>query len=406
MDKDIAKTVTEVRNEFDINSLTQFLTNESAINSNSRVSKGLSIPKWEGPLTIKQFVFGQSNPTYLIIDKNNNFSVLRRKPFPNAKLVSKLAHAVEREFFILNGINRLNQGSSKQVPVPNTYLLCEDESIIGYTFYVMEFINGALIKNPDMPNVSPEKKEQLWNSIMDTITAIHSLDAEKLIDLLPEAHFPQFKAAKSAKGGASYFERQMKTLSAVSKRQSEVVEPIPDFEQIVNYVLKASPKDPSKRTLIHGDCKIDNFLFDKDLTRVAAVLDWELCTFGHPLFDLGNFFQPFQFPNDLNNILLKPQNTDIGRENPESAKVVQEKLKLYYSKLGYKWDPNDDSNNPVDKWQVGFIFGLVRLSVISQGIAMRVQKGTASSGNAKAAAGLYFLLSSLIMEDMPSEYKL
>lgn len=405
MNKDIAKSVTDIRNQFDTQSLEKFLTNRSSITSNSSVSVGHMLPDWQGPLTIKQFVFGQSNPTYLIIDSNNKLAVLRRKPFPNAKLVSKLAHAIEREFFILNGINGLNQHNDKKVSVPDTYLLCEDESVIGYAFYVMEFIEGVLIKNPEMGNLSPEIKNRLWHSIMDTITAIHSLDADKLIDTLPEKHFPQFKASKPS-GSSSYFERQMKTLSAVSKKQSEVVESIPDFDKIVNYILKAAPKDPAKKTLIHGDCKIDNFLFSKDLTRVAAVLDWELCTFGHPLFDLSNFLQPFQFPNQLNARLAGPPDTKIGRENPESLKEIQDRLKLYYTKLGYKWDPNDESNNPIDKWQVGFIFGLARLCVICQGIAMRVKKGTASSANAQAAANLYFVLSPLIMMDMPPEYKL
>ncbi|EGV62493.1 hypothetical protein PSN45_000021 [Yamadazyma tenuis] len=401
MNKDIEKTVTEIRGKFDTSKLSDFITNENAISSNPSVSLGIHIPKWQGPLTIKQFVFGQSNPTYLIIDANNNLSVLRRKPFPNSKLVSKSAHAIEREFFIINGINTLNERSSKKVPVPDTYFLCEDESIIGYVFYVMEYVEGASIKNPDMGDLAPAKKDQLWNSIMDTITAIHSLDADKLIESLPEKHFPQFKKPKSVTGSsASYFERQMKTLAGVSKKQGETVEPIPHFDVITQYILKNAPKDPVKKMLIHGDCKIDNFLFDKQLNKVIAVLDWELCTFGHPLFDLANFLQPFQIPNELNALFFAPLETDVGKENSASLQLIQDKLKLYKQKLGFVWDPNDPSNDPVKKWQVGFLFGLVRLSVISQGIAMRIKKGSASSANAAGFGSLYPYLAELVFGDI------
>ncbi|CAH6722827.1 hypothetical protein CLIB1444_11S01992 [[Candida] jaroonii] len=396
MNEEIEKTVTKIRSPFDTDSLEKFLTSD--ISQNSQVSLGVEIPKWKAPLTIKQFTFGQSNPTYLIIDGDNKLSVMRKKPSPNAKLVSKSAHAIEREFFILNGINRLNQNTDKKVPIPQTYFLCEDESVIGYVFYVMEFIDGTSIKNPDMTAISDEKRQVLWNSIMETITAIHSLDAEKLIDLLPEKHFPQFK--KPSNKSTSYFERQIKTLAAVSQKQSEVVDPIPDFNKITSYILRNAPKDPTKLSLIHGDCKIDNFIFSKDQTRVIAVLDWELCTFGHPLFDLANFLQNFQLPNQLNRMMFSPLKTQMGIENPESLALIKEKLKLYYEKLGHPWDENDPSNDPLKKWPVGFVFGLTRLSVIAQGIAMRVKKGSASSANATAFGSLYPYLAEICMENI------
>lgn len=396
MNKDIEKTVTEVRNKFDVDSLSAFLTSGSF--DRNLITLGLNVPKWKGPLTVKQFTFGQSNPTYLIIDANKNLSVLRRKPFPNEKLVSKSAHAIEREFFILNGINKLNKESDKKVAVPETYMLCEDESVIGYVFYIMEFIDGALIKNPEMKGIPSKQKEALWNSIMDSITAIHSLDADKLIESLPSKHFPQFKTTNTKQ--SSYFERQMRTLSAVSKKQSEVVDPIPHFDKITKYILTNAPKDPKKKMLIHGDCKIDNFIFDKKLTRVVAILDWELCTFGHPLFDLANFLQPFQIPNELNAMFFHPQKTKIGKEDPNSLVTIKDKLQLYYDKLGFKWDEADPSNNPLEKWQVGFIFGLARLCVISQGIAMRISKGSASSANAAAFGSLYLYLSRIALEDI------
>lgn len=395
MNKDIEKVVSDIRGQFNTDGLIKFLSNKI---ENDAVTLGINTPQWQLPITIKQFTFGQSNPTYLIIDGNNKLSVLRRKPSPNNKLVSKSAHAIEREFFILNGINKLNQTTDRKVPIPDTYLLCEDESIIGYVFYVMEFIEGKAIKNPEMVGIPSDQQEELWSSIMDTLTSIHSLDSAKLIELLPEKHFPQFK--KPSDLPLSYFERQTKTLSNVSNMQTKLVEAIPHFNDISNYILKSAPKDPVKQTLIHGDFKIDNLIFDKNSNRVMAVLDWELCTFGHPLFDLANLLQPFQLPKQLNTMFFSSLEITIGRENPKSLALIEDQLKLYHQKLGWKWNDDDSSNNALDKWTVGFVFGLFRLCVISQGIAMRISKGTASSANAAGAAKLYPLLSRISMDNI------
>lgn len=391
MNKDIEKTITEIRSPLDSSRLSKFLTEGKYSN---KVTLGLDIPKWKGPFTIKQFVFGQSNPTYLIIDGNGKFAVLRRKPSPNDKLVAKLAHAIEREFFLLNGINHLNEKSPRKVPIPQPYLLCEDESVIGYVFYVMEFIDGAQIKSPEMPGLEQAQKDRLWNAIMETISAIHSLDVEELLHYLPETHFPRSNSS------SSYFERQVRTLKGVSDRQSKVVDEIPSFDKICQYILKHGPSDPEKKTLIHGDCKIDNLLFDKSFTKVVAVLDWELSTFGHPLFDLANFLTPFQLPSELIQLMSGSSKSKIGKDHPESLAMITSSLKLYYDKLGHPWDKNDPSNNPIDTWNVGFVFGLTRLSVISQGIAMRIQKGSASSANAAGFAMMYPYLANLVMEEI------
>ena len=169
---------------------------------------------------------------------------------------------------------------------------------------------------------------------------------------------------------------------------------------IIQKILKSAPKDPVKQTLIHGDFKIDNLIFDKNSNRVMAVLDWELCTFGHPLFDLANLLQPFQLPKQLNTMFFSSLEITIGRENPKSLALIEDQLKLYHQKLGWKWNDDDSSNNALDKWTVGFVFGLFRLCVISQGIAMRISKGTASSANAAGAAKLYPLLSRISMDNI------
>lgn len=398
--------VTEIRNPIDVASIERYLTNipDSAI-------KGTEVPHFKGPFTIKQFRFGQSNPTYLIIAGDKKQYVLRRKPSANSKLVSRSAHAIEREFHILNGIAKCNQSvpEHRKVPVPTMYVLCEDESVTDAVFYVMEFIDGRAIKRPDLPGIPDSEKHKYWDTLMTTISAIHSLDGNELVKHLPANHFPQFQPEKLAKnkGGPSYFQRQIKTLTAVERLQAETVKPIPDFEKLIRYTAEHAPKDPTKLTLIHGDCKIDNFLFHPTEPKVMAVLDWELCTFGHPLFDLANLLQPFEMTQELNDAFFRPEKvTSIGKLVKGSKEAVMDKLHLYQKKLGYPWNDDVPENNPVDLWPVGVIFAILRLCVISQGVAMRAAKGTASSALALGYSSLYVPLSALAIDNILKESKL
>ncbi|OBA19492.1 hypothetical protein METBIDRAFT_46240 [Metschnikowia bicuspidata var. bicuspidata NRRL YB-4993] len=395
---------TEIRNPIDVQALSAYLANVPA-----SAIRGLDVPPFFGPFDIKQFTFGQSNPTYLVVDGSGSKYVLRRKPMPNSKLVSKSAHAIEREFFLLKGIENCNQRADpgKKVPVPKVYFLCEDESVLGVVFYVMEYVQGRSFKEPDMREVPAARQSEYWDSIMKTISAIHSVDCSELVKQLPAKHFPQFQPdqlERANKNGATYFQRQIRTLGAVEKSQSKTVDSIPGFSRLTQWVLDHSPRDPDHMTLVHGDCKIDNFLFHGEKPEVAAVLDWELCTMGHPIFDLANFLQPYTFPKSLNKAIL--QTASIGIEDPTSAQHVQTVLSLYEKFLGHKWRENDPRNNPHDLWKLGTVFGLLRLCVISQGVAMRVKRGTASSASAKAVAELYKTLSELALSFIEEDYKL
>ncbi|CAK7913108.1 hypothetical protein CAAN1_20S02630 [[Candida] anglica] len=419
--------VTPIRNPLDVSALEKFLSRsqspaplatQASTKTPTICTLGPSVTSWpppfmKAPFTVKQFKFGQSNPTYFVTDANSRYFVLRRKPSPNNKLVSRSAHAIEREFFMLRAINICNEQTEKAggpasrlVPVPKVHLLCEDESVLGYVFYLMEFVDGRQLKNPSMPGMPQDEQNRHWQGIMETITAIHSLDAKTLSDELPASHFPQFQPEKLFKtGGQSYFQRQARTLSSVEALQTKTVDPIPSFGPLCQWVLENGPRDPDTPTLIHGDFKIDNVIFHPTEPRVVAVLDWELCTFGHPIFDLANFLQPFQLPNQLNLLLYKPDVTEMGIEQPGSLEAVHDKLRLYREVLGHDWSDHDKTNNPVDNWDVGFVFGLLRLCVISQGIAMRVKRGSASSGEASGYARMYPLLSKLAVEYVKNSKK-
>lgn len=397
--------VNKIRNPLDIANLEKYLTNIP-----DDTIKGTSVPKFKAPFNFSQFQYGQSNPTYLIEDADGGQYVLRRKPSANAKLALKTAHAIEREFYILLGIAKSNEKAEedKVVPVPQVHLLCEDESVVGAVFYIMEYVDGRPIKRPDLEGVPKKDHEAHWKDVTRTISAIHSVDTSELVKHLPAKHFPHFQPEKldKIKSGPSYFQRQIKTLTAVASSQAKTVDPKPNFQQMADWTLAHAPKDPDALTLVHGDCKIDNFLFHPTEPKVIAVLDWELCTFGHPMFDLANFFQPYIFPRQLNELMFKPEPVTIGKEDPESSKKVNDLLYLYQKTLGHQWKQNDPKNNPIDLWVMGSVFGLLRLCVISQGVAMRVAKGTASSGSAAAIAGLYIPLSEIAVGMISTSEKL
>ncbi|KAI5962690.1 uncharacterized protein KGF55_003766 [Candida pseudojiufengensis] len=386
----------DIRSPLDLDNLKSYLSKVNSSSPKTQIGFNSNIPR---SFTIaKQFTFGQSNPTYYLEDSNGSKFVLRRKPSPNAKIISKTAHAIEKEFFIINAINQLNndvQDKDFIVPVPTVHLLCEDESIIGYVFYLMDYVEGLQIKNPSLPGFSNDDKNIYYKSIINTIVGIHKLDVEKLLSILPIEYFPQFQNIEKLKT-TSYFKRQIKTLTNIHNLQSKHVDPIPNFEKLTNWFIENAPEDPSKLTLIHGDLKIDNLLFNPTTKKVCGVLDWELCTIGHPLFDLSNFFQPFQFPQQMNQLMFQDPENEMGLGNPESEQFLLEQLKNY-SKL-IKWNPEDPSNDPIKLWKIGHTFGLLRLCVISQGIAMRVKQGNASSASAKQYAEMYPFLSELAVD--------
>ncbi|CCH41466.1 Oligopeptide transporter [Wickerhamomyces ciferrii] len=343
------------------------------------------------PLSIKQFKFGQSNPTYLITDSKGTKAVLRKKPTSNKNLISKTAHAIEREFHMLASIKSINVKNSErpQVPIASVFLLCEDESHIDAVFYVMQFVKGRIFHDPSLSAIkSQSERKKIWDSVLDTASAIHSIPSDELFDQLPSNYFR--KPNKESK--VTYFQRQARSLSKIQSLQAKDVDPIPFFEEITKWLLRTAPKDPKVPTLIHGDFKIDNFVFHPTKPEIIAVLDWELCTNGHPLFDLANVLQPFCMSPELNRHFSK---FDINQD----PALVQQVLKTYISKAHPEWDP-------IKLWNVGVVFGLYRVAVICQGIAQRVVRGVASSAEAKQTAALYPHVGKLAFELTKSPSKL
>ena len=229
------------------------------------------IDGFHGPLRAKQFVSGQSNPTFQLITPQKTF-VLRRKP---AGVLLKSAHAVDREFRVQKAL------ASSDVPVARMHALCEDNRIIGSSFYVMDEIDGRNFNTPLMGDLTPEARSQIIGETNRVLAAIHDVDlaATGLTNYGPEGN---------------YYRRQLDRWSK-QYRASET-EHIAAMDALINWLDINMPDDDGQRSLVHGDYRIDNMLFAKDGPACLAVLDWELSTLGHPYADLATVIMQWAMP--------------------------------------------------------------------------------------------------------------
>ncbi|EPQ55193.1 APH-domain-containing protein [Gloeophyllum trabeum ATCC 11539] len=369
----------EVRATIDVNKLNAYLKDK--------------VPRVKAPVDVKQFKFGQSNPTYFLTDASNTRWVLRKKPA--GQLLSTTAHQIEREYTILNAIHRHNVKSStpseQNVPVPEPIILCEDKEIIGTPFYIMEFLDGRIFTNPRMPEIPENDRRECWLSAVRALAALSSL-------------VPQELGLSNFAPMTPYFPRQIKSLSRVSQVQSEAADvetgiptgKIPKFDEMIAWYRSHLP-DESKTgsRIVHGDYKIDNMIFHPTENRVIGILDWELCTLGSPLADLANLTQPWsvdpsQIPEEYRVSLLrgfKNQTDDIP--------IDLETLEREYCRLTHQ-------PYPITEMVFARSWMLFRLSVISQGIAARYARRQASSEQAFLHVKLFPIVGELairVLED-------
>jgi len=299
------------------------------------------VPGFRGPITVRQFRGGQSNPTYYLTTGDGAY-VLRRKP-PGKLLPS--AHAVDREYRVLTAL----QGTG--VPVPRTYVLCEDPDVIGTPFYLMEHVEGRLFRDAALPGASPAERTAIYDSMNEVLARLHRLDWKAL------------GLADFGKPG-NYYARQIHRWT--QQYRASATDRIPEMEELIAWLPDHIPP-ADETTIVHGDYRPGNMLMHPTEPRVAAVLDWELSTLGHPCADLGYFCMPYRLGSEWEG---------FRTENLAALGIPTEEefLAAYCRRTGRTGIPD---------WEFYLAFAMFRLAAIAQGIMGRVLAGTANDPNAR-----------------------
>jgi len=310
---------------------------------------------FQGPLTVQIFKGGQSNPTYKLITPGRAY-VMRTKPGPVAKLLPS-AHAVEREFKVMQGL------AGTDVPAPRMHCLCEDESVIGRAFFIMEFIEGRVLWDQSLPGMTKVERAEIYDEMNRVISALHRVP------------FAERGLADYGKPG-NYFERQIGRWS--KQYSASITQPIDEMDQLMAWLpahVPAAAMDPGMVSIVHGDFRLDNLIFHPSQPRVLAVLDWELSTLGHPLADLSYHCMGWHIPPGTFRGIGGLDLPSLGI--PTEAEYVRR----YCERTGLS-TPEAVLND----WDFYLAYNLFRMAAILQGIAKRIEAGTAASAQAVASA--------------------
>jgi aminoglycoside phosphotransferase (APT) family kinase protein len=306
-----------------------------------RYLKG-QIPGFAGDGRIQQFLGGQSNPTFLIEDASGSY-VMRKKP-PGKLLPS--AHAVDREFRVISAL------AGSRVPVAKAHVLCDDESVIGQMFYVMDYVSGRVLTERGFPSCTREERSAMYHAMADVFGALHAVDYTAVG--LDDFGRP-----------SGYVARQVARWS----KQYEASK-IEDWEPMDNLIAWLPKNDPAddQASIVHGDYRPGNLIFDNDKPEIVAVLDWELATIGHPLADLGYFLMPYRLDHGASAYGIQGMDLDGLGIPPEEAV-----LESYAKAAGRTHVPNIDYY---------VVFSMFRLAAIQAGVLRRGLDGNAADPRA------------------------
>jgi aminoglycoside phosphotransferase (APT) family kinase protein len=298
---------------------------------------------FRGPLQVEQFKGGQSNPTFRLRAASGEY-VMRRKP-PGKLLPS--AHAVDREYRVITALGKTT------MPVPRTYALCADESVIGSMFFVMEHVAGRVLWDPLLPGMEPGERRAIYGEMNRVIATLHSVD------------YAAIGLADYGKPG-NYFARQIDRWSKQYKASE--TEPIEAMDRLIEW-LPANIPVGDETSIVHGDFRLDNMIFHPTEARVLAVLDWELSTLGHPMADFAYHVMAWRLsPTEYRG--LRGANLP-GLGIPGEEEYVQ----MYLERTGR---PRPSAR----EWEFYVVFNLFRAAAIFQGVMARAVAGNAASAQA------------------------
>lgn len=303
-----------------------------------------AIPGFCGLREVRKFPGGQSNPTYLLEAESGRY-VLRRKP--SGELL-KSAHAVDREYRVIRAL------AGSAVPVPAALYLCDDDSVIGSMFYVMEHLDGRVLWDPTLPELSNERRARIYDEMNRVLVALHSVNpvATGLAD------FGQ---------PGSYYARQVSRWSK-QYRAAETTR-VDAMERLMSWLGARIPADDGRVSLVHGDYRLDNLMFHPGEDRIIAVLDWELSTLGHPYADLA--YQCMQWRLPAGQAALR----GLGDVDRVALGIPDERsyVASYCERMGI---------DAIGDWNFYLAVSFFRLAAICQGVYKRGIDGNASSAEA------------------------
>jgi aminoglycoside phosphotransferase (APT) family kinase protein len=332
-DQFIGTKAVEERHRFDVEALQKYLK--------ARID-GL-----RGPLQIEQFKGGQSNPTYRLAGADGKKYVLRRKP-PGKLLPS--AHAVDRECRVIRALHAAG------FPVAKPYLLCEDESVIGTAFYVMDNVEGRVLWDQSLPGMSRAQRAAIWDELNDVIAKLHLVD---------------YRAVGLEDFGkpGNYIERQVGRWT--KQYLASETERVEAMNNLIEWLPKNIPPETGT-TVVHGDFRLDNAIFHPTEAKILAVLDWELSTLGDPLADFAYHCMSWHIPPGAFRGIAGMDFEALGIPDEQTY------VRAYCKRTGRSGiDPSH--------WDFYIAYNLFRISAILQGILKRVVDGTAASAHARDA---------------------
>ena len=295
----------------------------------------------KGPIELSQLTGGQSNPTFKISDGNFDY-VLRKKP---SGVLLPSAHAVDREYRVMKAL------AATDVPVPQMLAYCDDESIIGTAFFIMEYLDGRVFADQSLPGLAASERWQIYEQMNHTISAIHRLDYVSL-------------GLETFGKPGNYFARQ---IARWSRQVREANIAIPDsLNKLMDWLPEHIPAE-DETSLIHGDFRMDNLIFHKTDLRIIGVLDWELSTLGNPLADFAYQCMAWRIPPSLWRGI---QGLDLRALGIPSE---SEYIAMYEKQIG---------RPIVEHWPFLMAYNLFRISAILHGITKRAMDGNANASDA------------------------
>lgn len=293
---------------------------------------------FRGPVDIRQFEGGQSNPTYFLHASSGDF-VLRKKP-PGELLPS--AHAVDREYRVMTAL------AVTDVPVPVTRLLCDDATVIGTPFFVMDCVAGRVFRQPHLPGVSPPDRSRMYEHMAEVLAALHRVDVAA-IGLSDYGKPGNYYARQIARWSRQYAAASTDEIGAMDRLMEWLPSHIPPGDEAA---------------IVHGDYRVENLIFHPTAPRIVAVVDWELSTLGHPLADLAYNCLTYHLPAEALGLVQHGDEDRTGM--PGEAEYVA----MYCRHTG---------RASIPQWNFYLAFSMFRLASILQGVYARGLQGNAAS---------------------------